>query len=346
MNEKLTLMKPSSSRLALIPPALSSRFRRVCNQSSYAALRKKEGFGGEKAATCAASLPVPSIPNFSHIPCKLSRHRLSTAPHPAPAPCRTQGARGAADTPPAYRHVRPFTLIELLVVIAIIAILAAMLLPALNQARDKARAITCINNKKQHGLMLSMYATDYKTVGVPRVSWPIPFVRAGYITVEGHSGNDVTEAQIVNSFGEIANLHCPNALPRTSSMYNITGMFHMNFLYNLNIGVSWAYSSDEYGWWYQWDITRHPAPARQPVFADSINVNMDSWTSGPAQVSGEEMADHLVFNMNAIALRHNHSSAVTFLDGSAKLVMMNNMRDFYTSQNVCYEANGVKINLY
>ena len=46
MNEKLTLMKPSSSRLALIPPALSSRFRRVCNQSSYAALRKKEGFGG------------------------------------------------------------------------------------------------------------------------------------------------------------------------------------------------------------------------------------------------------------------------------------------------------------
>ena len=241
-----------------------------------------------------------------------------------------------------------FTLIELLVVIAIIAILASMLLPALNQARDKARAITCINNKKQHGLMLSMYATDYKTVGVPRISWPIPFVRAGYISVEGgHSGNDVTEAQIVNSFGEIANLHCPNALPRTSSMYNITGMFHMNFLYNLNIGVSWAYSSDEYGWWYQWDITKHPAPARQPVFADSINVNMDSWTSGPAQVSGEEMADHLVFNMNAIALRHNHSSAVTFLDGSAKLVMMNNMReDFYTSQNVCYEANGVKINLY
>ena len=105
MNEKLTLMKPSSSRLALIPPALSSRFRRVCNQSSYAALRKKEGFGGEKAATCAASLPVPSIPNFSHIPCKLSRHRLSTAPHPAPAPCRTQGARHEADTPPAYRRL-------------------------------------------------------------------------------------------------------------------------------------------------------------------------------------------------------------------------------------------------
>lgn len=176
----------------------------------------------------------------------------------------------------------PFTLIELLIVIAIIAILAAMLLPALNQARERAKAITCKNNLKEIGTASFFYRDDHND-----------YLPQQYVWYRPNPGKVAWNTQLFTYLNNTHIFECP------------TTVVPLKAVTQKDISI------------YRWDRNSNTQTATDGVLAYTQNgLRVDSSKARyPAPINWLQVSvDEIVFTKMSRAMKKSHAKWVLICD--------------------------------
>lgn len=218
-----------------------------------------------------------------------------------------------------------FTLIELLIVIAIIAILAAMLLPALNKAREKARQTSCLNNLKSSWHGQTLYAEDFNQYYIIWMKWQTAQVTFGQVLTLGKYNNGwPNESKPDQNYIPISSLRCPTAFATVSPAVQESKKSEL-LAYSV-YGMHREYSKEKYqdvlgdfcvvapNGTVAHSLKKMRRPSETILFADTYGQNVGSLgTPGPWYIWNPGG-----LNGNAgVALIHSGKSNTVFCDGHA-----------------------------
>ena len=215
---------------------------------------------------------------------------------------------------------RGFTLIELLVVIAIIAILAAMLLPALSKAKARGQQIACVSNYKQMQLCWIMYAGDNEDKLVPNGANGSAFVRTLVWAnpdcwLQGNAYTDVDDSNIRS--GPLYNYNKSSGIyrcPADRSTVKDQGLIQRSRSCSMNVYMNWDVKDNRA--WHKLSQISNPGPSEAFVFIDEHEKSISQsgfFCNNPNQLLlwGSTLWTWITFP----ATRHNNATTLTFADG-------------------------------